>query len=293
MLDSILEGDDDWPAPAHTNKARRRSSEEIRKNTWVPGSLRGGVDITLHTIQGVQLLLGRRHFDGKVSIPGLYRFSNQLEVLAAQSAVDDPYADWCLIRIERDLAMSQRYLERQQTTLEAKRDAIAGLSFADVESHEPVVHQLRLQAAHAFLAAQLIATSDRVISTVLTLFHVGQLDRWQVGKAIGRMKYRARRPFWRAHVYRPTGITRKDVRLQHKNALDAAAKLGDVPLDIVTGELKPRFALPKSKSSQPSVASDKPDGIDMGTHAQTDEAPVSTPDSSDAAMTGDNEQAME
>ncbi|WP_208022035.1 PFL_4669 family integrating conjugative element protein [Pseudomaricurvus hydrocarbonicus] len=137
------------------------------------GGLQGDVWLTLQTYQAQALIRGRRAEEGKPVIVGLLGFAERLRTLWQAARMDDPYADWWLLKVEEGIAGSRAQLCRLQQLLEALIASAEGLEVSIAHSERPQRVSLQFASPYAFRAAQLLADYDQVVCTAMTLRHVG------------------------------------------------------------------------------------------------------------------------
>ncbi|MDZ7770170.1 MAG: TIGR03761 family integrating conjugative element protein [Woeseiaceae bacterium] len=201
-----------------------------------PGKLRGDAWLTVQTRHAKRLITGRDRTDDKPAIIGLVGFADRVRVIWNAAKADDPYASWWLIKIEHALA-------RARTRIQAERAALAATlqheSAFDVEvavSEKPYRFALRFASPYAYRGALLVASFDATACRVLTLQHVGVLERAQAERSLHLCASAVRRVFATPQGYRALGIDRAAVRAGSEAARAAAVRMGVVPLDILSGE---------------------------------------------------------
>ncbi|GAB3101169.1 TIGR03761 family integrating conjugative element protein [Aestuariicella hydrocarbonica] len=204
-----------------------------------PGGLQGDVWLTLQTYQAQALIRGRRAEEGKPVIVGLLGFAERLRTLWQAARMDDPYADWWLLKVEEGIAGSRAQLCRLQQLLEALIASAEGLEVSIAHSERPQRVSLQFANPYAFRAAQLLADYDQVVCTAMTLRHVGMtipdalLDQL---KGSGRW---VRRVLALPQGYQSLGISRKDVAQGTPSVNRARERMGEVPMEVLQGDRLP------------------------------------------------------
>ena len=227
-----------------------------------PGVLRSQTVMEIQTRHAQRLVYGRRAEGGKPAIIGLMRFSAMLRPIWSGAANDDPWADWWLVRIERELQESKEALEALMGNVEKRLRSVRGVDVELAHSIEPVRVSLSFSSPYAFMGAYLLADFDALVRATLTGRHVGLLDRLSAERNFlyegGRI---VRRAFNAAYGYRYLGVVREDLRQGTAKAKRARDMLGDVPQEVVDGELRAAHA-PDIKTRTEKPVPSKPDGLD-------------------------------
>lgn len=122
-----------------------------------PGALRSHTSLAIQTRQAQRLVYGRRADGGKPAIIGLLRFATMLRPIWDSAAADDPWADWCLVQIERDLLEARETLDALQAQVARQLQSVPALDVAVAQSVEPVKVELTFTSPYAFMGAYLLA----------------------------------------------------------------------------------------------------------------------------------------
>jgi len=155
-----------------------------------PRPLKGSGQNTmaLHTREAWWLFHGKRwNPDGNVSsIVGGRRFAWAVRAIWILSGNDNPYADWMLIRIDRDIADLRL---RLQAALEGHRARIdllqsTGMQLSLLESSAPQFLVLEFQSPYGYATAALIHAFDAYVRTVKTLVYTDQLSDGEGRRAV-------------------------------------------------------------------------------------------------------------
>lgn len=203
------------------------------------GGLHGEVWLTLQSHQAQSLIRGRRAEEGKPAIAGLLGFADRLRSVWQAAGMDDPYADWWLLKVETAIATARDRMRQLQHALETLKQTTEGLEFSVAHADRPQRVSLHFLNPYAFRGAQLLADYDRVVCTVLTLRHVGVVLPMPVSEqwvASGR---------WVRHVlalpqgYHALGTTRRSLVLGGPRVELARQRMGEVPPEVVSQERLP------------------------------------------------------
>ncbi len=83
-----------------------------------PGPLRGRATLAIQTRHAQRLINGRLPTEDKAFIPGLFHFAGAAGRIWQAAALDDPWADWFLLRLEDGLKTARQEVGcyREQVT---------------------------------------------------------------------------------------------------------------------------------------------------------------------------------
>jgi len=201
-----------------------------------PGALRGQVWLTLQTRQAQQLIHGRDGTPDKPTIIGLVGFATRLRVIWQAARLDDPYADWWLIKVDEAIEVARIELRKRQADLRAQLEQIPAIEARIAASERPSRIALQFANPYAYQGAQLLAEFDRLVCTALTLRHIGLLDGeacFRVHEACAR---KLRALFMIPQRYRFLKLDRESVRTATGASQAARQAMGDIPCDVLSGE---------------------------------------------------------
>jgi integrating conjugative element protein (TIGR03761 family) len=196
----------------------------------------------IQTRQAQRLVYGRRADAGKPAIFGLLRFGTMLRPIWEGAATDDPWADWCLVQIERDLLEAREALEALMAQIQKRLNSLPAMDVAVAQSVEPVKVDLTFTSPYAFMGAYLLADYDVLVRSVLTGRHVGLFDRDTAERTLREGGRIVRRAFNTAQGYKYLGVCREDVRQGTQKAARAAEMLGSLPQAVIDGTLRAAHA---------------------------------------------------
>lgn len=129
--------------------------------------------MTLHTKEAYRLFMGRaRDPDGAYKpIVGGKRIAAALKSLWMLTGLDNPYADWALVRHEHNLALMRQRLADETKSAQADLDAMKrhGLSYALLVSQEPKGLTLGFKSPYGYAIAELVVAYDYYIRAMKTL----------------------------------------------------------------------------------------------------------------------------
>lgn len=204
-----------------------------------PGALQGEVWLTIQTYQAQSLIRGRRAAEGKPAIIGLVGFADRLKSLWQAVRLDDPYADWWLLKVEEGIAESRARLRWLQQRLEGLMASDGCLEFTVAQSIRPQRVSLQFANPYAFRAAQLLAEYDQLMCAELTFHHLGiEVPKELEDQLAGSGRW-IRRVFALPQGYHSLDIRRQDVVEDTPRAGTARERMGEIPPDILSGDRLP------------------------------------------------------
>ncbi len=215
----------------------------------------GEDQMLLHTKEAFRLFMGRRKDpDGKYQpIIGIKFCAAALRSFWVQTAHDNPYADWALLRASQGMHQYGRELQQLTDThlgklrqMEAK-----GLTFTVLKSADPKSVSLQFTSPYGFMLAELVVDYDYTVRVIKTAVRKGRLTDAEGYDLIRNMTRRIRgwteeigrfnRFLWRpelAKLCRADFLPTADEEGK-KRAQAVAAIFGAVPPDIFAGKVLP------------------------------------------------------
>ncbi len=207
-----------------------------------PGVLRSRASLRINTRKAHALIQGRRQERDKPAIVGLVRFSALTGPIYSAATNDDPWADWWLVKIEREITNAKEGLAALQAQVEAILNGREALDVEVAYCEEPVRVELRFRNPYGFLGSYLIADYDQLVLAILTARHTSLLSRAESEKLLESGGHLVRRVFHAVHGYRFMGVSREDVRQGTAKAAAAAKALGELPQEVLEGKLRAEHA---------------------------------------------------
>lgn len=235
------------------------SSQEATGMKSLGSLINSGEDtMTLHTKEAFRLFMGRaKDPNGQYPhIVGGKRVAAALKTLWLLSGVDNPYADWALLRHEELMADIDRKLAHEVGRLKQKLDAqrAKGLEYSILRSADPKILLLGFKSPYGYAISDLVVQFDYYVRTVKTLVRKDQLSDDQ-----GRQNIRELTRSIRAAFIETARFERLLVRPELRDLCradfvpgasgEAASRqsavfelLGPIPPDIYSGRLQPRHS---------------------------------------------------
>jgi len=212
--------------------------------------------MTLHTKEAYRLFMGRSADPQGTLQPivGGKRIATALKSLWMLTGLDNPYADWALVRHEQNLALMRKRLADETKAAQADLDAMKqqGLSYALLVSQQPQVLNLGFKSPYGYAIAELVVAYDYYIRAMKTLGRKNLRSDDQVRQSVRELTRFIRR-HWNETARFERWLLRAE--LQHLSrsdylpgaAADAGKRVeaitaifGQVPPEIFVGKVQPR-----------------------------------------------------
>lgn len=220
------------------------------------GTLRSSMQLTLHTHHASRIWHGRDASEGRATIIGLNGFIAIMNKMKRGAELDDPYADAWMLRIEEKLHDTKTLLkslcEEIDLVLSEVPDA---LTMGENLNVQPVRLPLFINAQLGFMAVYLLADYDDLARRLILAHHTALIDRHTLERLLNEGAHALRSLFSLAQQFKPSGVKRTDYEANTKEALRARARFGDVPLDVIDGTRRSRFAPPLARRTNHRVDS--------------------------------------
>jgi len=234
-----------------------------------PGALRSQAVMEIQTRQAQRLVYGRMAAEGKHEIVGLLRFAAMLRPIWSGSMADDPYADWWLVKIERELTQAREQLKHMENTVEQHLAGAPAVNVVVAQSLSPAKLELNFSNPYAFHGAYLLADYDALVRAVLTARHVGLMDSRTSEKLLAEGGRYLRAAYETGRGYRYMGIKRVDLVQGTAKARKAVETLGELPQPVISGKLRSTYAPKVHGADAVNVETDTTD-TDDESHAPID-----------------------
>ena len=237
--------------PASTSRPRTQSVGRL--------DTQGTDTMALHTREAWRLFVGRPAEAKRRSgaIPGAVRFAAICRSVWVLSAHDNPYADWFLIRAHEELTGVRQHIEQAVTQREVEFDRLRqrGLNLTVMASVQPMTVELAFGSPYGYAAAEAVMEFDLHVRQVLSLVRRDRLSEEDGHAAIAEPRRRLRRLFlesitWERGLRRDEllPLSRQDFLPSADEAAQArvraaASQFGEVPLAVLTGQVRPRHTV--------------------------------------------------
>jgi integrating conjugative element protein (TIGR03761 family) len=213
-----------------------------------PGALRGETWLTLHTRHAQRLFMGRSASADQHYVIGITRFGSLLSQLLVCVQAGDPYADWWLVKVEDALEVAAQEIAHLRSTIDQKLASTPTIDVSLAASLRPIRVPLQFRNPYAYSAARLLADFDTLARGVLTVRHVGLMDREESQRYLLLAARSLRRALGTAHGYLYTGIKRQDILDNNAKAQHVRERLGELPHEIQNDIKRARHAPVRSNA---------------------------------------------
>jgi len=220
-----------------------------------PGGLRSDTRMIIQTREAQKLVVGRRGGKGVQPIIGLLKFGRRMKLIWMGAEIDDPYADWFLLRIENSLEEARELIAEKRKWLEDVLNSMESFDIGIAISQEPIVVHINLQNPYGYMGAYLIADYDMLCRSVFTAMHIGLIDRKTGSKVIHSAGRAIRRTFELSAQWKLTSINREDVRVRSERALKAIELFDECPEPVLSKEKRAKISPEIRTKSKPIVTS--------------------------------------
>jgi len=213
-----------------------------------PGPLRGTSQLILETRKGQMIFEGRRPDPdkNKAAIIGLRTFASYLRIIWDTATNNDPYADWWLLKVERELEAKEQWINNKYEEYKKILGQFDNLSHEVAHSISPIRRELKFSIPYSYRGAMLLMKHDELVKIIMTANHVGLVESKRAHKDMAHSAKAARTAFQAVTGYRFTGVTRDDIYANNKIAEKAAELMGPCPTGILDDEVFPKFESGKS-----------------------------------------------
>lgn len=198
--------------------------------------LEGDIDLTLHTRLSQSLLTG----SWKHGHLGLWHFAMKIRDLWRAHRADDPYADWCFMKIDEKIHQIRQEIYEMASYCEERLTQLRGFNIKVFENPRPRKLALKFVIPFSYMGASLLPELDYVSRQAYTLRHVGQL--LEPEQLPLRLAASIRQLFsiplsWKMLV------TRQDIHENNAVAQEAKQRMGVIPSVILNKDIKFLFLL--------------------------------------------------
>ena len=234
-----------------TSKAKIEVITDKSQNSDIfssPGPLRGISELILETRKGQMIFEGRRPDPNrkKAAIIGLRSFAHYLRIIWDTTTNNDPYADWWLLKVEREIEAKEKWINDMHNEYTKILGQFDNLSHEVAHSISPIRCELKFSIPYSYRGAMLLMKYDELVKIIMTANHVAMVESKKAHKDIELSAKAARTVFHAVTGYRFTGVTRDDIYANNKIAEKASELMGPCPIGILDDEVVPKFESGKS-----------------------------------------------
>ncbi len=244
------------------------------------GSLRSQMQLTLHTHHAIRLWHGRLPSEHVHGILGLNGFVAQVNRIHRDAALDDPYADAWLLRIEAKLDVARaELLDLRAQLSDALTQAPAALQLGDNLNLDPLQLPVTVNAPLGFLALYLLADYDELARRALLAQHTALIDPPTLEDWLEAGAHVLRSLFSLVQTYRSSGVCRDDFAAGNAKALRAREQFGELPQPVLDASQRARHAplLRRTGPNGHGHAAPVPNATDLVDEVTTEPVPPCMP----------------
>lgn len=190
------------------------SGDPAEKNISLPPSMNMGAKLKLHTHLAINLFRGRRGDRAKNIRPivGISLFAGLARTVWFAARDDDPYADMCLVEIERVHGECKECLDRHERALSELIETLDGLEVSIQTCEEPLEIELNFSSPWSYRTVLLLLQYDRIVRLGLTARHVGFIGDQEWHDIVSDSGRNLRNLLGQVDRWIMTGVTRDDIR---------------------------------------------------------------------------------
>jgi len=236
------------------------------------GALRSHIRMTIHTYHALRMWKGRRPSGKLPGIIGLSGYLLMTNRMIRGSALDDPYSDLWMLRVEEkinDVKAHLTILMDQATT--AFESVPATLNLGENLNMQPADLTVFASSPLGFLGIYLVADYDELVRKTILAHHTALIDRPTMMHWLDDGGHHLRSLFTLVQFYRYSGAKRDDFAANNAVARSALEKFGPLPQDILEGTRRSRYAPAIRRDQLPrNVSVEDDDGEDMTAEVSED-----------------------
>jgi integrating conjugative element protein (TIGR03761 family) len=226
----------------------------------------GADQMTLHTKEAYRLFVGRvadpeRKLE---SIPGAKRLAHALRALWQLTAMDNPYADWALVRHDHNVGEVLKQLDNRTRAHQQSLDRfrMKGLNYSVLQSAQPKVLDLGFKSPYGYAVAELVVTYDYFVRIMKTLCRKNLISDREEYDEIREVTRQIRRHMHETAYFARWLTTKELIALSRADFLPgapeearkrqeaAAGIFGPVPSQVYSGALAPRHTKRRQKLTE-------------------------------------------
>ncbi len=218
-----------------------------RLDVDLPGPLQCDVVMTLHSREAYKLFAGRQQVGDKAnnkdfSVNNLKKFAKKMNAIWFAAQNNDPFADWCLYRIEQKMEEIESLMTAEQMKLEELLKCASPLQINSALSVKPVNITLSFANPFTYQTADLIAQYDKLACMALAADHIRFNDRGAKNAYIYTPAKRIRKLFMMASDWKPSRVTRDTYDPATADTRKAEAAMGILPKAFLDKSLRAKIS---------------------------------------------------
>lgn len=209
---------------------KSKSTEEYAEGYIDLGSLKSEIQVEIHTFHAAQRWEGRRNPDPKLNIISFPAVVSKISNMHSAAAMDDPYADWYLLKVEGKLLVAQKRLEGIAKDIEKVFNKIPShITVSDNLNQKPARYTLICFSPLGYQAAFLLTGYDELIRKIVLAKHIGLLNNETSKRYINFASSILRSFMVMVTTYKNAGVSRDDIAANNARAAQAQKIYGKLP----------------------------------------------------------------
>lgn len=209
--------------------------------------------VQIFTTEAKNHVRGRPGRPGRPPIYGMLTFARIVGEIYNDSAKDNPYADYFLLKIEACIERCEttvREAMRQIQPLEQQAKILVN-RFSE-KAQPPSPHQeipLNFASPYGFIGAHLLREFDECVQSTDLCTQCGLLSNRERSRIIKRSTRALRAVYHAVSAYKSLEVTRSDCLASNSRAGEAVNSMGEIPTAVLNG-----VDIPKYRPEKPHIS---------------------------------------
>lgn len=199
-------------------------------------NLHTNVSICLQTRLGQSLFIGT----WKTGKMGLLPFATATAALWKAVKIDDPYAEWYLLKTYQALDEAKNQIKSIEINATEKLNSVRGVEIKESINTNPVYKPLVFSTPFGYMGAYLIADIDFVFKQLLTMKKIGIVNP-EHHESLNKLIEVVQDAFLIPKRWHFTGVTREDVMINSQKAQEAKSLMGELPESVLNKKIQFEF----------------------------------------------------
>lgn len=213
------------------------------------GALSSTLTIELHSHHAIRLWTGRQKQTGaeggagRAPILSMPMAIHRTGKIQDDAALDNPYADACLISLEDRLNQARQRIEGCVADLQAVMSALPKqVSLTEVACISPLNIGIYSRTPAGYRCVWLLVGFDELARLAFQAHHYGLISRTERDKRLSQGAHAVRQVYGVIQSYRPFSVTRADIEARNEAGLAAIEKGGELDSEILLRKRRSVFS---------------------------------------------------
>lgn len=172
----------------------------------------------------------------------LLPFAKRMKAIYQASRLDDPYADFYLMKIENALIKTQAFLREKAECYQQQLSHLVGLQMQLADTDKPLILPIYFATPYAHFATRLLVDLDELTRCVISLNKLGLPLEKPLSELLRGLGKSFRSTLGKSNGWKPTGVTRHDMVENTPRAIDAEQQMGKLDPRIMNKSLRAKLA---------------------------------------------------